>query len=1743
MGRRGVPFKDTPGVYSANNSSGGSGGSSYSSMGVGGRSGGYWQQSAHAPGESGECTKKLLYERGRQVLMRWGFVLDEMEVSATTFGIEKVRTVGGEYIACAGLPTHPSTSARKSILSALKFACDVECICRYFRVPVRIGIASGVVVAGSSRTDMLSYELLGDALTNARRITQRRITQRRITQERDWAPSESIIVDSMCMQWIEKSQHDVQFVGNLQFLRFYSHALGEVVCTILNAKQLSWWMKSRFDKMEEARMEGNEFPYSKLQKQSGSGHNLDRKSGACRAADLLSRRKEIRERTIEDMRPPKVDKSIADIFADHDYSRWAFDVGRNMFVDPDCDMRLVKYRKDKVYKGVTVANELLRAVMIVSTVGKLISVYADSDVGFLAFRVLMLAMALMIRHQAVFLSNPPMAVKLFRPAIFIFNLLIIDLRHESFALVLLIVGSLASGPLTMRTVEVQENTRDTFVGLFGAGILYMANTWNNPEGAPLLTWRILISIFTTLAGGCIISIISKMIIIRESFSVLLFVYDVLSLPWLSRKLKNAEFVTDLIVQSTMPRNWRFANKQDPASQIYAGNFAVVSIELSSLKTAINMMDPQQVWSVISELTKMVAHEAFLCSGVLVRIFGIHCLVVFTDAPVGDGEDVAKFHQNSLHHELLDGTDQVSDYMYFKKNLLLNCSERALQFTHMLFSRVAKLNERKNIGFSIQAGLDRGPVFAGVIGGRKHGFDVFGRTVSNAVHMSSIANHGVVISKSIRKDFEATQRVNLRANSVSPDAVEDEVILTRAYQLKLFQDNARLISLNQYFDHTIKSYDVIKMLGRGSYGSVHLTQHKKTRDYFAIKVIKKKFAGHISHWMLSEFRILCEAVHPNVVKLFHCLESKSKIFFVLEFIQGGTLNETIRSYKPPNLALQYWFQELVLAIDHVHRLGILHRDIKPENCMVGMNGHLKLMDFGLSKIVKQVPETYRNQQDESLPNSVPGKAWEIMRKLVPHNLDAESNPDARPPPGPRGPGTAVAEAAAAAARGRGLGRGPVGAVAKAATETAAVREATASDAAAAAAAVYAPAAVAEDGMDGDGMDGAAEGGGGSNGGGDGNYDADGGGGFGHEGKYESEGEDGGEHGGGGNDGGVVAPATPPMERSGLPDDVFLKHDFNSEINLLMVEDDETVLHLAVYLFKQKGWKCRSAHTGDEALVVLKNYKSMINIILLDIGLPGKNGFEVLNAIKRKPAYADIPVVMVTSADSLKCIENAFVLGAKNYIIKPLKESDCDMIYRVASEYIYKTKFFKKQSLLRDDVLLEAEEEPSANSTDDGDAGLVPHVSSLTNQRPLMYHTRLGISGASVSSSPKPRQVVLKEHHPGHAMRVEPLGGSSLGSMLGVDSSSEVTTKRTRQRHRGALSVSTATSSGTARPEPVEVPTFATETRVMELQTRLPQQVDADDEHSEDSSGSWDSSKSRLGPISTLGSGALVKIEAQASYDDDKEAQVLLRPSRPASQAPDIESRMKYSMVGTPYYMAPEMVRHERYGVGVDWWSFGVLVYECSTGRLPFSGDTAKQVFEKIVHGTFETRVISDEPDLLSLVVGLLCTRKKQRLGANGAGAIMEHPYFTKGPFPWDTLRTTPPPFLPPGGPSLESTPEERKHAMKMFRSGNSTEAGSNKEENNASKEKTRRRTRQQGDGTPPSRGDDRRHRRDRRGAKERSPRGLDDRERKDKQPVTEESSGPTPMRPPAAKKDDEARPAAAAVESKGSPRGAPQQDRR
>ncbi|KAM5169887.1 microtubule-associated serine/threonine-protein kinase 1 [Mantella aurantiaca] len=148
------------------------------------------------------------------------------------------------------------------------------------------------------------------------------------------------------------------------------------------------------------------------------------------------------------------------------------------------------------------------------------------------------------------------------------------------------------------------------------------------------------------------------------------------------------------------------------------------------------------------------------------------------------------------------------------------------------------------------------------------------------------------------------------------------------------------------------FENIKLISNGAYGAVYLVRHRETRQRFAMKKINKQnlLLRNQVHQAFVERDILTFAQNPFVVSMFCSFQTRRHLCMVMEYVEGGDCATLLKHIGALPLEMaRLYFAETVLALEYLHNYGIVHRDLKPDNLLITSMGHVKLTDFGLSKM--------------------------------------------------------------------------------------------------------------------------------------------------------------------------------------------------------------------------------------------------------------------------------------------------------------------------------------------------------------------------------------------------------------------------------------------------------------------------------------------------------------------------------------------------------------------------------------------------------------------------------------------------------------------------------------------------------------------------------------------------------------------------------------------------------------------------
>jgi len=161
---------------------------------------------------------------------------------------------------------------------------------------------------------------------------------------------------------------------------------------------------------------------------------------------------------------------------------------------------------------------------------------------------------------------------------------------------------------------------------------------------------------------------------------------------------------------------------------------------------------------------------------------------------------------------------------------------------------------------------------------------------------------------------------------------------------------------------LSDFEILKLLGKGTFGKVLLVKSKSPNDnnYYAMKILQKKEVKKRKQeeHTKSERDLMVKLSSPFILNIKFAFQDKDNLYLVSDFMQGGELSFHINRLKFFNEEqCRFYAMEIILGIEAIHNINGVYRDLKPENILLDKEGHIKLTDFGLSKILDKSGKAY------------------------------------------------------------------------------------------------------------------------------------------------------------------------------------------------------------------------------------------------------------------------------------------------------------------------------------------------------------------------------------------------------------------------------------------------------------------------------------------------------------------------------------------------------------------------------------------------------------------------------------------------------------------------------------------------------------------------------------------------------------------------------------------------------------------
>lgn len=154
--------------------------------------------------------------------------------------------------------------------------------------------------------------------------------------------------------------------------------------------------------------------------------------------------------------------------------------------------------------------------------------------------------------------------------------------------------------------------------------------------------------------------------------------------------------------------------------------------------------------------------------------------------------------------------------------------------------------------------------------------------------------------------------------------------------------------------TISNYEIKSILGEGGMGTVYLAEHIKLGRQVAIKVLLPHLLKNelVRSRFVNEAKLMSTLQHPNIVTLFDYIEDDNGLSLIMEYVQGQPLDEYIQEVSGPipESDAIVMLKQALEGFAYAHKKGLVHRDIKPSNFIVTSDKKVKILDFGIAKLV-------------------------------------------------------------------------------------------------------------------------------------------------------------------------------------------------------------------------------------------------------------------------------------------------------------------------------------------------------------------------------------------------------------------------------------------------------------------------------------------------------------------------------------------------------------------------------------------------------------------------------------------------------------------------------------------------------------------------------------------------------------------------------------------------------------------------
>ncbi|HKS09612.1 MAG TPA: serine/threonine-protein kinase, partial [Pyrinomonadaceae bacterium] len=242
----------------------------------------------------------------------------------------------------------------------------------------------------------------------------------------------------------------------------------------------------------------------------------------------------------------------------------------------------------------------------------------------------------------------------------------------------------------------------------------------------------------------------------------------------------------------------------------------------------------------------------------------------------------------------------------------------------------------------------------------------------ALHLDASDREALLEQQCLGDESLKQEVLSLLASADRQDSFMEEPDVTLALEI---------LRSDSMVGETVARYQVADVLGHGGMGDVYLAHDPTLNRKVALKLLPATITDNRVRVLRfqQEARAASAISHPNVAHIYEIGEANGRHYITMEYVKGVTLRELLNTAALDEAKALEIAKQVCNALAAAHKAGVIHRDIKPENIVVTDDGHLKVLDFGLAKLiegVRDVPELDGTSSLHTQPEMLMG-TWQYM----------------------------------------------------------------------------------------------------------------------------------------------------------------------------------------------------------------------------------------------------------------------------------------------------------------------------------------------------------------------------------------------------------------------------------------------------------------------------------------------------------------------------------------------------------------------------------------------------------------------------------------------------------------------------------------------------------------------------------------------------------------------------------------------